>query len=75
MCKINKQGELIVVEITKDTAEFIRKHLPEANIYKTMRGHTSRRGCYYAEETQSVLKLIDKYNKTINVIEKYPDCK
>ena len=61
-----------MVEITKDTAEFIRKKLPNACIRKTMQGHTSERGKYYVEGSNAVLKLISEYQKTENVIEEYP---
>lgn len=61
-----------MVEITKDTAEFIRKKLPDAYIRKTMQGHTSERGKYYVEGSNAVLKLISEYQKTENVVEEYP---
>ena len=61
-----------MVEITKDTAEFIRKRLPNACIYKTMKSCGSKRGTYFVEETKAVLKLISEYQKTENVIEEYP---
>lgn len=61
-----------MVEITKDTAEFIRKRLPDACIRKTMQGHTSERGKYYIEGTDAVLKLISEYQKTENIVEEYP---
>ena len=61
-----------MVEITKDTAEFIRKRLSDACIVKTMSGHTSRRGKYYVECTNSVLKLISQYKKSEKIIEEYP---
>ena len=61
-----------MVEITKDTAEFIRKKLPNACIYKTMKSCGSKRGTYFVEETNAVLKLISQYKKTENVIEEYP---
>ena len=61
-----------MVEITKDMAQFIRKNKPDVCIKKTMSGHTSRRGKYYAESSNDVLKLIAEYEKTVNVIEEYP---
>lgn len=61
-----------MVEITKDTAEFIRNKLPDACIRKTMQGHTSKRGKYYVEGSNAVLKLISEYQKTENVIKEYP---
>ena len=51
---------------------FIRKNDPNACIVKTMSGHTSRRGKYYVECTNSVLKLISQYKKSEKIIEEYP---
>ena len=61
-----------MIEITKDTAMFIRKNDPNACIVKTMSGHTSKRGKYYVECTNSVLKLISQYKKSEKIIEEYP---
>ena len=61
-----------MVEITKDTAMFIRKNDQNACIVKTMSGHTSKRGKYYVECTNSVLKLISQYKKSEKIIEEYP---
>ena len=61
-----------MVEITKDIAEFIRNKLPNVCIVKTMSGHTSKRGKYYVECTNSVLKLISQYKKSEKIIEEYP---
>ena len=61
-----------MIEITKDTAMFIRKNDPNACIVKTMSGHTSKRGKYYVECTNTVLKLISQYNKSEKIIEEYP---
>ena len=61
-----------MVEITKDIAEFIRNKDPKVCIVKTMSGHTSKRGKYYVECTNTVLKLISQYKKSENVIEEYP---
>lgn len=61
-----------MVEITKDTAEFIRKRLPDACIYKTMKSCGSKRGTYFVEETNTVLKLISRYKKSEKIIEEYP---
>lgn len=61
-----------MVEITKDTAMFIREKLPNVCIVKTMSGHTSKRGMYFVEETNSVLKLISQYKKSEKIIEEYP---
>ena len=60
-----------MVEITKDTAMFIRKNDPNACIVKTMSGHTSKRGKYYTECTNSVMTIINEYNKLINFKEKF----
>ena len=61
-----------MVEITKDTAMFIREKLPNACIYKTMKSCGSKRGTYFVEETNSVLKLISQYKKFEKIIEEYP---
>ena len=64
--------EFKVVEITKDTAMFIRENDPNTCIVKTMSGHTSKRGKYYVECTNAVLKLISQYKKSEKIIEEYP---
>ena len=61
-----------MIEITKDTAMFIRENDPNTCIVKTMSGHTSKRGKYYVECTNTVLKLISQYNKSEKIIEEYP---
>ena len=61
-----------MVEITKDTAMFIRENDQKVCIVKTMSGHTSKRGKYYVECTNSVLKLISQYKKSEKIIEEYP---
>ena len=61
-----------MVEITKDTADYIRNKDPKVCIVKTMSGHTSKRGKYYVECTNSVLKLISQYKKSEKIIEEYP---
>ena len=61
-----------MVEITKDTAMFIREKLPNVCIYKTMKSCGSKRGTYFVEETNSVLKLLAEYEKSLNVVEEYP---
>ena len=61
-----------MVEITKDTAMFIRENDPNTCIVKTMSGHTSKRGKYCVECTNSVLKLISQYKKSEKIIEEYP---
>jgi len=74
MCKITKnlRRNLIVVEITKDTASFIREKLPNACIVKTLKTKGGSKGTYFAEETNAVLKLISEYQKSENVVEEYP---
>ena len=64
-----------MVEITKDTAMFIRENDPNACIVKTMSGHTSKRGKYYTECTNSVMTIINEYNKLIKITETYPSIK
>ena len=61
-----------MIEITKDTAMFIRENDPNACIVKTMSGHTSKRGKYYVENSRTVLKLISQYKKSEKIIEEYP---
>ena len=61
-----------MVEITKDTASFIRKNDPNACIVKTMSGHTSKRGKYYVENSKTVLRLLSEYKKSEKIIEEYP---
>ena len=74
MCKITKnlRRVIIVIEITKDTAMFIREKLPNVCIVKTMSGHTSKRGKYYVENSKAVLKLLSEYKKSEKIIEEYP---
>ena len=62
MCKITKnlRRNFKVVEITKDTADYIRNKDPNACIVKTMSGHTSKRGKYYVEDSRTVLKLLSE---------------
>ena len=61
-----------MVEITKDTASFIREKLPNVCIVKTMSGHTSKRGKYYVEDSTAVSKLLSEYKKSEKIIEEYP---
>ena len=77
MCKIakNLRRNFKVVEITKDTASFIREKLPNVCIVKTMKGHTSERGKYYTECTNSVMTIINEYNKLMKITETYPSIK
>ena len=61
-----------MIEITKDTAMFIREKLPDVCIVKTMSGHTSKRGKYYVAESTAVSKLLSEYKKSEKIIEEYP---
>lgn len=61
-----------MVEITKDTAQYIRTKLPFVRICKTLTSKGGKKGKYYVEETMSVLKLIADYAKVVNVVEEYP---
>ena len=64
--------KLKVVEITKDTAMFIRENDPKVCIVRTMSGHTSKRGKYYVEDNRTVSKLLSEYKKSEKIIEEYP---
>ena len=61
-----------MVEITKDTAMFIRSRVPKVCIVKTMSGHTSKRGKYYVEDSRTVSRLLSEYKKSEKIIEEYP---
>ena len=61
-----------MVEITKDTAWFIRANDPKVCIVKTMSGHTSKRGKYYVEGSRTVSRLLSEYKKSETIIEEYP---
>lgn len=61
-----------MVEITKDTAMFIRENDPNACIVKTMSGHTSKRGKYYVEDSTAVSELLSEYKKSEKIIYEYP---
>ena len=61
-----------MIEITKDTAMFIREKLPNVCIVKTMSGHTSKRGKYYVEDGRTVLRLLSEYNESEKIIYEYP---
>ena len=61
-----------MIQITKDTAMFIRENDPNACIVKTMSGHTSKRGKYYVENSKTVLRLLSEYKKSEKIIEEYP---
>ena len=61
-----------MVEITKDTAMFIREKLPNVCIVKTLKSKGGSKGAYYCEENMAVLKLLAEYEKSLNVVEEYP---
>ena len=61
-----------MVEITKDTAMFIRENDPNACIVKTLRTKGGSKGTYFVEETNTVIKLISQYKKSEKIIEEYP---
>ena len=61
-----------MIEITKDTADYIRKNDPKVCIVKTMSGHTSKRGKYYVEDSTAVSELLSEYKKSEKIIEEYP---
>ena len=64
--------KLKVVEITKDTAMFIREKLPNVCIVKTLKTKGGSKGTYFVEETNTVLKLISQYKKSEKIIYEYP---
>ena len=64
--------KLKMIEITKDTASFIREKLPNVCIVKTLRTKGGSKGTYFVEETNTVLKLISQYKKSEKIIEEYP---
>ena len=74
MCKITKnlRRNFKVVEITKDTASFIREKLPNVCIVKTLKTKGGSKGSYFVEETNTVLKLVSQYKKSEKIIEEYP---
>ena len=61
-----------MVEITKDTAMFIREKLPNVCIVKTLKTKGGSKGTYFIENSDSVLKLISQYKKSEKIIEEYP---
>ena len=61
-----------MVEITKDTAMFIREKLPNVCIVKTLKTKGGSKGAYFVEETNTVLKLVSQYKKSEKIIEEYP---
>ena len=61
-----------MIEITKDTASFIRGKLPNVCIVKTLKTKGGSKGTYFIENSDSVLKLISQYKKSEKIIEEYP---
>ena len=61
-----------MIEITKDTAMFIREKLPNVCIVKTLKAKGGSKGTYFVENSDSVLKLISQYKKSEKIIEEYP---
>ena len=61
-----------MIQITKDTADYIRSKDPKVCIVKTMSGHTSKRGKYYVEDSRTVSKLLSEYKKSEKIIYEYP---
>ena len=61
-----------MIEITKDTASFIRGKLPNVCVVKTLKTKGGSKGTYFVEETNTVLKLISQYKKSEKIIEEYP---
>lgn len=61
-----------MIEITKDTASFIREKLPNVCIVKTLKTKGGSKGTYFVESSDSVLKLISQYKKSEKIIEEYP---
>ena len=48
-----------MITVTKAEAEYIRKNIPNATIYKTMKQHSSR-GKRYVPELRDVLNYLKK---------------
>ena len=61
-----------MIEVTKDTASFIREKLPNVCIVKTLKTKGGSKGTYFVEGTNTVLKLISQYKKSEKIIEEYP---
>ena len=61
-----------MIKITKDTAMFIREKLPNVCIVKTLKTKGVSKGAYFVEETNTVLKLVSQYKKSVKIIEEYP---
>ena len=61
-----------MIEVTKDTAMFIREKLPNVCVVKTLKTKGGSKGTYFVESSDSVLKLISQYKKSEKIIEEYP---
>ena len=61
-----------MIEVTKDTASFIRENLPNFCIVKTLKTKGGSKGTYFVESSDSVLKLISQYKKSEKIICEYP---
>ena len=61
-----------MIEVTKDTAMFIREKLPNGCIVKTLKNKGGSKGTYFVEDTNTVLKLISQYKKSEKIIYEYP---
>ena len=61
-----------MVEITKDTASFIREKLSNVCIVKTLKTKGGSKGTYFVENCDFVLIFISQYKKSEKIIEEYP---
>ena len=53
-------------------AKYIRKRYPNAEIHRTMKYRSGKRGKCYVPETSAMLKLIAQYESELTEISKYP---
>lgn len=73
MCIFTKNKEIKeLIEITKDIAKYIRKIYPNAEIHRTMKYRSGKRGKCYVPETPAMLKLISQYENELTETDKYP---
>ena len=56
-------------------AKYIRKRYPNAEIHRTMKYRSGKRGKCYVPETSAMLKLIAQYERELTEIDKYPASK
>lgn len=61
-----------LIEITKDIAKYIRRKYPNAEIHRTMKYRSGKRGKYYVPETSAMLKLISQYENESTEVDKCP---